>query len=138
LTAMCFLTEMGDLTRFHNRRQVAAYLGLCPASFETGEASDRKGHITRQGPSRVRKVLCQAAWTGIRVDEATRTRWERIKRGSPRRGKKATVALMRTLGIQMWHRALYAGVAIELVAAAVPPPRWIDWIEAPPAMSQAG
>ncbi|MGH9651218.1 MAG: IS110 family transposase, partial [Terriglobales bacterium] len=28
LTAMVFLTEMGDLSRFHNRRQVASYLGL--------------------------------------------------------------------------------------------------------------
>ena len=34
LTAMTFLTEMGDLTRFSNRRQVAAYLGLCPSSSE--------------------------------------------------------------------------------------------------------
>jgi transposase len=140
LTALCFLTEVGDLTRFCNRRQVAAYLGLCPSSFESGETSDRKGHITRQGPSRVRKVLCQAAWTAIRLDQATRTRWERIKRGSSRRGKKATVAVMRMLGIQMWHRGLQAGVATELIAAAVPPPRWVDWIEPPPqpALSQAG
>ena len=51
LTAMTFLTEMGDLDRFHNRREVAAYLGLCPSSFESGEANDRKGRITRQGPA---------------------------------------------------------------------------------------
>ena len=132
LTALCFLTEVGDLTRFRNRRQLAAYLGLCPSSFESGEANDRKGHITRQGPSRVRKILCQAAWTAIRTDQATRARWERIKRGSSRRGKKATVAVMRTLGIQMWHRGLNAGVASELMAVALPPPRWVDWIEMPP------
>jgi transposase len=140
LTALCFLTEVGDLTRFCNRRQVAAYLGLCPSSFESGEANDRKGHITRQGPSRVRKMLCQAAWAAIRTDQATRDRWERIKRGSSCRGKKATVAVMRTLGIQMWHRALDAGVATELIAAALPPPRWVDWIELPPQpdLSQAG
>jgi transposase len=139
LTAMNYLTEMGDLTRFHNRRQVAAYLGLCPSSFESGQADDRKGHITRQGPSRVRKVLCQAAWAAIRTDTATRATWERIKRGSSRRSKKAVVAVMRKLGIQMWHRALEAGVATELLAAATPPPRWIDWIEPPPpALGQAG
>jgi transposase len=140
LTALCFLTEVGDLTRFRNRRQLAAYLGLCPSSFESGEANDRKGHITRQGPSRVRKILCQAAWTAIRTDQATRARWERIKRGSSRRGKKATVAVMRTLGIQMWHRGLNAGVASELMAVALPPPRWVDWIEMPPQpnLSQAG
>jgi transposase len=31
LTALVFLSEMGDLTRFANRRQVAAYLGLAPS-----------------------------------------------------------------------------------------------------------
>ena len=45
LVAMTFLTEMGDLERFHNRREMAAYLGLCPSSFESGETNDRKGRI---------------------------------------------------------------------------------------------
>lgn len=135
LTAMSFLTEMGDLTRFHNRRQVAAYLGLCPSSCESGEADDRKGHITRQGSGRVRKVLCQAAWAAIRTDATVRATWERIKRGSSHRSKKATVAVMRKLGIQMWRQALTAGVATELVAPATPPPRWTDEIDPPPLCS---
>ncbi len=58
LTALVFLTELGDVARFANRRQLGAYLGLTPSSNESGEANDRKGHITRQGSSRVRKVLC--------------------------------------------------------------------------------
>ena len=124
ITAMTFLTEMGDLTRFSNRRQVAAYLGLCPSSFESGEADDRKGHITRQGPGRVRKVLCQAAWAAIRTDPQTRKVWKRIKRGSSRRGKKAVVAIMRRLGIHMWHVALSAGVDSKLEQPPTPPPRW--------------
>lgn len=105
LTAMTFLTEMGDLTRFSNRRQVAAYLGLCPSSSESGDSNDRKGHITRQGPSRVRKVLCQAAWAAVRLDPEMHQRWERIKGGKSGRGKKAIVAVMRHLGIVMWHVA---------------------------------
>ena len=124
LTALTFLTEMGDLTRFSNRRQVAAYLGLCPSSFESGNADDRKGHITRQGPSRVRKVLCQAAWTAIRLDEATHETWLRIRRGSPRRGKKAAVAIMRRLAIRMWHVGLSVGVSSELLQHSTPPPSW--------------
>ncbi len=114
LTAMTFLTEMGDLTRFENRRQVAAYLGLCPASYESGETSDRKGRITRQGPSRLRRMLCQAAWSSLGRDESARTAYERIKGGKPQRNKKALVALMRRLGIKMWHRALSMGVSEEL------------------------
>ncbi|MEW6360416.1 MAG: transposase [Planctomycetota bacterium] len=50
-------TEMGDLSRFENRRQVGSYLGLVPSSAESGEDSDRKGHITHQGSRRGRGVL---------------------------------------------------------------------------------
>ena len=126
VSALTFLTEMGDLTRFHNRREVAGYLGLCPSSYESGEAQNRKGHITRQGPGRIRKVLCQAAWAAIRLDKPTRETWVRIQGGKPGRGKKATVAIMRKLGIIMWHKALAAGVSEELTALRPKPPCWIS------------
>ena len=114
LTAMTFLTEMGDLARFHNRREVAAYLGLCPASFESGEATDRKGRITRQGPARLRKMLCQAAWVAVSKSEDVAQVYHRIRQKQSKRTKKALVAVMRRLAIQMWHRALSCGVAAEI------------------------
>lgn len=114
LSAMTFLTEMGDVNRFHNRREVAAYLGLCPSSFESGEANDRKGRITRQGPARLRKMLCQAAWVSlIHCEQSART-YHRIKGGKSNRTKKALVAVMRQLAIKMWHRAQSCGVSCEL------------------------
>jgi transposase len=120
LTAMTFLTEMGDLTRFHNRREVAAYLGLCPASFESGEASDRKGRITRQGPARLRKLLCQAAWASLSRCEETGAAYARIRGGKTSRTKKALVAIMRRLAIKMWHRAGSCGTAPELCGRGGP------------------
>lgn len=105
LTAMTFLTELGDLDRFANRRQLAAYLGLAPSSFESGERDDRKGHITRQGPARVRHVLCQASWVALRCSPGWRETYDRIKRGSKTRSKIAIVAVMRQLGITMWQAA---------------------------------
>jgi transposase len=105
LTAMVFLTEIGDLNRFANRRQLAAYLGLAPAAFESGDRDDRKGRITRQGPSQLRHVLCQAAWAAIRCSEKWKGTYERIKRGTPKRSKIAIVAVMRQLGIAMWQTA---------------------------------
>lgn len=103
LTAMTFLVELGDVRRFNNRRQVGSYLGLVPASYESGEADDRKGHITRLGPPRVRKVLNQAAWHLVRLDPVWRQRYEGIAgRGG---GKTAIVAIMRRLGIELWQRA---------------------------------
>jgi transposase len=120
LTAMTFLTEMGDLTRFHNRREVAAYMGLCPASFESGEVTDRKGRITRQGPSRLRRMLCQAVWSSLARSEEALAAYERIKGGKKNRNKKAVVALMRQLGIKLWHRAMECGVSAELIGRGGP------------------
>lgn len=103
LTALTFLVELGDVRRFDNRRQVGSYLGLVPASYESGEADDRKGHITRLGPPRVRKVLNQAAWHLVRLDPLWRKRYAGIAaRGG---AKTAIVAIMRRLGIELWQRA---------------------------------
>jgi len=132
LTAMTFLTEMGDLQRFHNRREVAAYLGLCPSSFESGEATDRKGRITRQGPARLRKVLCQAAWVAVIHCEDTRAAYHRIRGGKSNRTKKALVAIMRQLAIRMWHRAAACGTVDELRGRGGPHQRIV-----PPAPLQA-
>jgi transposase len=109
-TAMVFLCEMGDLRRFANRRQVGSFLGLVPSSHESGERDDRKGHITRQGPSRVRKVLCQATWSRIRWDDETAWCHARIVAKNPKAKKIAVVALMRRLAIRMWHVAREAQV----------------------------
>lgn len=105
LTAMVFLTELGDLTRFANRRQISAYLGLIPNCSESGQANDRKGHITRQGPSRVRRVLCQAAWARVRCAGPDQDAHRRIVKKNPQHKKIATVAVMRRLAIRMWHVA---------------------------------
>ena len=103
LTALVFLTEMGDLNRFANRRQVGAYLGLVPASHESGSRSDCKGHITRQGPPRVRRVLCQAVWACVRRDGPHRAAYQRIVAKNPKHKQVAVVASMRRLGIRMWR-----------------------------------
>jgi transposase len=108
VTAMTFLTELGDLSRFENRRQLAAFLGLVPSSNESGERSERKGHVTRQGPARLRRVLCQAAWAAIRHHEATQQTYQHLKRNTKTRTRIAVVAIMRRLAIRMWHQALEA------------------------------
>jgi transposase len=103
LTALVFLLELGDVRRFKNRRQVGSYLGLTPNSYESGPGDERKGHISRMGPKRVRKVLNQAAWSYMRTQPLEMEWYRRV---AYRRGKKrALVALMRRLGITIWQRA---------------------------------
>jgi len=108
LSAMVFLTELGDLRRFANRKKVGAFMGVVPSSNESGESGDRKGHITRQGPARLRKVLCQGAWSRVSFDPDESKVHARIVEKNPKKKKIATVACMRRLGIRMWHIALEA------------------------------
>jgi transposase len=129
LTALVYRTEMGDLRRFRNRQQVGSYLGLTPSSNESGKRSDCKGHITRQGPSRVRRVLCQAAWSQVRTDPKVKAYYQALAARNPQHKKVALVALMRRLGIRLWHLGIAAmtpidpmKASVEPIAAAVPPP----------------
>ena len=109
ITSMTFLTELGDLRRFSNRKQLGSYLGLAPCSFESGEASDRKGHITRSGPGDVRAVLCQAIWAWLRSNQQEKTFYEQLVMRNPRHKKKAVVACMRRLAVRMWHTVCSVG-----------------------------
>lgn len=119
LTAMVYLTEMGDLSRFANRRKVGAFLGLVPTSNETGESADRKGHITREGSGRVRRVLCQASWSRVRSDKDESQVYHRIVGRNPKHKKIAVVATMRRLGVLMWHVGLAAQVRSHAFEAEV-------------------
>lgn len=106
LTVMVFLTEIGDLRRFRNRKQIGAYLGLVPCAAESGEQNDRKGHITREGSARLRKVLCQATWARVKHDPEEKEFYTRLAERNPKHKKKAVVAVMRRLGIRLWHAGL--------------------------------
>jgi len=108
LTALVFVTEMGDMGRFRNRRQVGSYLGLAPSVYESGSSGERKGHITRHGSPRLRKVLCQAVWAEVRARGRERDVYEKIAEKNPRHKKIAVVALMRRLAVRMWHVGLEA------------------------------
>ena len=94
LSARVLSNELGDLSQFENERQLFSYTGLTPSEFSSGETV-RKGHITRQGNTRVRHILNQAAWRAIKKDQDLKTFFERL---APRTGKKrAIVAVARKL-----------------------------------------
>ncbi len=94
LGARILSNELGDMSQFNNERQLFSYTGLTPCEQSSGD-NIRRGHITRQGNSRVRWVLCEAAWRAIRTDPSLKECFERLY---PRTGKKkAIVAIARKL-----------------------------------------
>jgi transposase len=111
LTAMVFLTEMGDLRRFRNRAAVGSFVGLSPSRNQSGEVEGGFGHITHQGPARVRWVLNQSAWMWIRTDPKARAFVERLVGEHPKYGKSiAVVALMRRRAVRLWWRCREAQI----------------------------
>ena len=62
ISAMGLLLELGDISRFARGRQLAAYLGLTPSQYSSGD-NIRLGRITRTGKTSLRGTLTEAAWT---------------------------------------------------------------------------
>ena len=61
IAAVTVIAELGDLTRFHNPRQLMSYLGLIPSEYSSGERR-RQGGITKAGNSHARRALVEGAW----------------------------------------------------------------------------
>jgi transposase len=87
--------------RFKNGRQVSAYAGLVPRQFQSGEV-DRRGRITRRGPSLLRKMLVEVGWVMLRYNDWARQIVARISKGQRTRRKQAVVALARKLLVRCW------------------------------------
>lgn len=61
IVSVTVVSEIGDLSRFDNPKQLMAYLGLVPRERSSG-GSIRRGGITKVGNGEVRRVLYEAAW----------------------------------------------------------------------------
>lgn len=99
-TAEAVVAYIDDPKRFTKIRSVGAYFGLVPCQ-DASAGVNRLGHITREGPATVRKLLVEASWQVIRRCPRTRRRWARICQGRADRRKIATVAVARHLACCM-------------------------------------
>jgi len=61
LTALAFLSDIGDIRRFKSLRKMYAYLGLVPKSKDSGGKS-RPGHINRESRKLTRTILTQSVF----------------------------------------------------------------------------
>ena len=95
-TAEAFVAYVDDPSRFARVRQVGSYFGLVPA-LDSSAGKDRRGHITREGPGTVRKLLTEAAWQSVRLDPPSGALFERVTRGKADRRKIAAVAVAHRL-----------------------------------------
>jgi len=93
------VAEIGDVRRFGSARKLAAWAGLTP-TVRGSDRTIRHGHISKQGSTWLRLILCEAAQTAKRHPEFA-AGYQAIAR---RRGKKiATTAIARKLLTRAYH-----------------------------------
>jgi transposase len=92
ISAMEILLELCDVARFRRGSELAAYVGLTPSQYSSGDKV-RMGRITRVGKSNLRGVLVECSWMLIAKDPAMREKYETLKARCG--GKRAIVAIAR-------------------------------------------
>ena len=94
--------EAGDIRRFDRPEQFAAYCGLVPATWESGDKRTGGG-ITKQGNHILRWALVQATLLCCRWSAGWQARYVKLRRRVKR--QKARIAMARRLAVAIWHMA---------------------------------
>jgi len=117
VVAITVVAELGDLTRFDNPRQLAAFVGLVPSEHSSG-AKRRLGAITKTGNSRARRVLIEGAWAyryPAKVSAHIQTRIEGLPKAVQDIGWKAQVRLCKRFR-RLSSRGKNANVVVTAIA----------------------
>lgn len=108
------LWSEGLSRKFDNRRQVAAYAGLAPTPWQSGQIDQEQG-VSKSGNPRLRTAFIQLAWLWVRHQpDSALTTWfkNRVMQNGGRQKKSTIVALARKLLVALW-KYVNAGVIIE-------------------------
>jgi len=98
-TAIRLILELGDLTRFGSGKKIAAFVGLTPGEYSSGETT-WKGRITGMGSGFIRATLIENAWAAIRKDPVLLGKFRRVWKATGSK-KKAIVAVARMLIVRL-------------------------------------
>jgi transposase len=90
-TAEALVAYIDNANRFSSTRKAGSYFGWDPCQDASAD-KNRLGHITRDGPPTVRKLLCEAAWQSVRRSPTIKAFYERVTHNDPDRKKIAIVA----------------------------------------------
>jgi len=108
MTSVVIDREVGNWTRFRNRRQVGSYTGLCSGEYSSGQTR-LQTCVTKHGNPRLRAALVELAWRLVRFQPEYKpvVKWRRVlAKGALATGatrKKAIVAVARQLAVDLWR-----------------------------------
>lgn len=105
ITALAFKAEIDDPRRFEDSKDAAAYIGLTPKQYSSGEVH-RQGGISKKGSKRTRYLLVEAAIVLItRCKSRSKLKAWGMKLQKKKGNRKAIVAVARKLAVMM-HKML--------------------------------
>ena len=117
IVAITVVSELGDITRFDNPRQLAAFVGLIPSEYSSGDTR-RQGGITKTGNGRARRALIEAAWAyrhNPKISVEIKKRLESLPKLIQDIGWKAQLRLCKRFR-RLSARGKHANIAVTAVA----------------------
>lgn len=105
ITALAFKSEIDNPQRFEDSKDAAAYIGLTPSQYSSGEVHRQRG-ISKKGSKRTRYLLVEAASALLtRCKTWSKLKAWGMKLQKKKGNRKATVAIARKLAVIM-HKML--------------------------------
>lgn len=109
LTAICFISEVGNVRRFKNFKQLSCLVGMMPTTYQSSDTLRTQG-LTPRAMRIMRSYLVEAAWQAVRIDPVLREYYKSHK------GKKANdiiVKVARKL-LSRAYGVLRSGIEYEI------------------------
>ena len=78
-TATQLLISTGGFTKFSNIKQLSAYVGVSPTTYESGSSVRGRGGIAKMGQGRLRQLLYVCSWTARKCNPACKALHERLQ-----------------------------------------------------------
>ena len=115
VTALTFMAVIDDPARFQKSNDVAAYIGLTPRRYQSGQM-DYSGRISRCGNPELRACLYEAACVALtRVQSFSALKSWGLRLAARKGFRKAAVAVARKIAVIM-HRLWVDGTTFQWAA----------------------
>jgi transposase len=93
ITAVSLISEVGDIKRFKTHKQLTAYIGIDPRTYQSGTSINGKGYITKRG----NKILRTRLYNCVSVAIQRSNIFQEYYNNKVSKGKPKMVALVATM-----------------------------------------
>lgn len=94
MTAMTFLTQIGDITRFERLDDLCNYVGLVPRMYGSGDKM-QVGKLIKRGRKELKIMLIESSWEAVRKDPALMLKFNELCNRMPK--NKAIIRIARKI-----------------------------------------